>query len=480
VSAPRPPRFRARRGRPAGPPGLAAGGTPRGGPTRARLLALRVLERVERGAAFADLALHAGFRGGGLGARDRALATDLVCGTLRWRGRLDFLLGRVIPRPFESLEAPVRTLLRLGAYQIVCQGGVPAPAAVDQAVRAARAIGVERASGLVNAALRRLAREHREIALPSLESDPVGHLVHALSLPEWLARRWIDQFGAAEAAALAAACNGVPPLTVRANALRCGRDELLAELRGRWPDARATRWSPLGAVLGHGGNPAADPAFAEGRFTVQDEAAQLVVALLDAKPGERALDVCAAPGGKATALAERVGPAGRVVALDRHARRLALVLRDARRLGLGNLETHVVDATQELAPAAPPASFARVLVDAPCSGLGTLRRNPDLRWRAQPGDSAALAPVQLALLRRAAGALGPGGALVYSTCTLAPEENEAVVSAFLAEKPEFRVAAREDLPACVRPLVGDDGFLRVFPHLHEADGFFAARLERSE
>jgi 16S rRNA (cytosine967-C5)-methyltransferase len=347
-------------------------------------------------------------------------------------------------------------------------------------VRAARAIGVERASGLVNAALRRLAREHREIALPSLEDDPVGHLVHALSLPEWLARLWIDQFGAAEAAALAAACNRVPPLTVRVNALRCERDALLEELRGRWPEARAARWSPLGVVLGHGGNPAADPGFAEGRFTVQDEAAQLVVALLDAKPGERALDVCAAPGGKATALAERVGPAGRVVALDRHARRLALALRDARRLGLGNLETHVLDATQELAPAVPPASFARVLVDAPCSGLGTLRRNPDLRWRAQPGDSAALAPVQLALLRRAAGALGPGGTLVYSTCTLAPEENEAVVRAFLAEKPEFRVAPREVAPECVRPLLCGDGFLRVFPHLHEADGFFAARLERSE
>jgi 16S rRNA (cytosine967-C5)-methyltransferase len=479
VSAPRPPRQRARRGRPAGRAGLAAGGAARGGPTRARLLALRVLERVERGAAFADLALHAGLRAGGLGARDRALATDLVCGTLRWRGRLDYLLGRVIPRPLESLEAPVRTLLRLGAYQLVCQGGVPAPAAVDQAVRAARAIGVERATGLVNAALRRLAREHREIALPSHADDPVGHLVHALSLPEWLARRWIDELGAESAAALAAACNEVPPLAVRANPLRGGRDALLEDLRPRWPEARAARWSPLGVVLGHGGNPAADPAFAEGRFTVQDEGAQLVVALLDPRAGERALDVCAAPGGKATALAEQVGPAGRVVALDRHPRRLALALRDARRLGLGNLEIHVLDATRELAPAAPPASFARVLVDAPCSGLGTLRRNPDLRWRAQPGDPEALAPVQLALLRRAADALGPGGALVYSTCTLAPEENEAVVRAFLAERPEYRVAPRERAPEAVRPLLGDDGFLRCMPHLHGTDGFFAARLERS-
>jgi len=476
VSAPRPPRVpRARRGRPPGRAGLAAGGGDRGGPTRARLLALRVLERVERGAAFADLALHAGLRSGGLGVRDRALATELVCGTLRWRGRLDWLLGQVIPRPFESLEPPVRSLLRLGAYQIVMLESVPAPAAVDQSVRAARAIGVERAAGLVNAALRRLAREHRELAPPSLAADPLAHLVHALSLPEWLARRWLEQFGAEEAAALAAASNEVPPLTVRSTG---PRDALLAELRERWPEARATRFAPFGVVLGRGGNPAADPAFAAGRFAVQDEGSQLVVALLDPQPGERVLDVCAAPGTKANAIAAQVGPGGRVVGVDVNPRRLALVGRESRRLGLGNLELHAADARRDLSPVAPPGSFDRVLVDAPCSGLGTLRRNPDLRWRVTPTDSAELAGVQLALLRRAALALRPGGALVYSTCTLSPEENEAVVHAFLADSPTFRPTAPDALPEALRPLLGSDGFLRTFPHRHDADGFFAARLER--
>jgi 16S rRNA (cytosine967-C5)-methyltransferase len=474
VTAPRPPH--ARRRRPAGRAGLAAGGGERGGPTRARLLALRVLERVERGAAFADLALHAGLRGGGLGARDRALATELVCGTLRWRGRLDWLLAQVIPRPLESLEPPVRSLLRLGAYQIALLDAIPAPAAVDQSVRAARAIGLERAAGLVNAALRRLAREHRQLTPPSLEADPLGHLVHALSLPEWLARRWLEQLGAAEAAALAAASNAVPPLGVRCRDA-AARDALLEELRPRWPDARAMRFAPAGAVLGRGGNPAADPAFAAGRFAVQDEGSQLVVELLGARPGERALDVCAAPGTKANALAERVGPAGRVVAIDVNARRLALVGRESRRLGLANLALHAADARRDLSPVAPPASFERVLVDAPCSGLGTLRRNADLRWRVTQADVAELAPLQLALLRRAALALRPGGALVYSTCTLSPEENEAVVHAFLAEAPELRITPLEAVPAALRPLLGDDGFLRTFPHRHDADGFFAARLE---
>jgi 16S rRNA (cytosine967-C5)-methyltransferase len=441
------------------------------------LLALRVLERVERGAAFADLALHAGLRGGGLGVRDRALATELVCGTLRWRGRLDWLLGQVIPRPFESLEPPVRSLLRLGAYQIVMLESVPAPAAVDQSVRAARAIGLERATGLVNAALRRLAREHRELVPPSLAEDPVGHLVHALSLPEWLARRWLEEFGPEEAAALAAASNTVPPLGVRCPSA-AARDALLEELRPRWPDARAMRFAPFGAVLGRGGNPAADPAFAAGRFAVQDEGSQLAVALLDPQPGERALDVCAAPGTKANAIAEQVGPSGRVVAVDINPRRLALVGREARRLGLANLVLHAADARQDLSEPAPPASFDRVLVDAPCSGLGTLRRNPDLRWRVTPAHSRELAPVQLALLRRAALALRPGGALVYSTCTLSPEENEAVVQAFLADASEFRPAPPDAIAASLRPLLGSDGFLRTFPHRHDADGFFAARLER--
>jgi 16S rRNA (cytosine967-C5)-methyltransferase len=211
---------------------------------------------------------------------------------------------------------------------------------------------------------------------------------------------------------------------------------------------------------------------------VQDEGSQLVVALLDPRPGESALDACAAPGAKATAIAERVGPSGRVVGIDRHARRLALVGREARRLGLVNLDLHALDASQDLGASAAPRSFDRVLVDAPCSGLGTLRRNPDLRWRARPDASEGLAALQLALLRRAAVALRPGGTLVYSTCTLAPEENEAVVRTFLAETTDLRLAAREATPAALRPLLDAEGFLRTFPHRHGADGFFAARLER--
>jgi len=454
----------------------------RGAPALARQLALRVLERVERAGAFADVLLHALLGRGGLSTADRAFATDLVHGTLRWRGRLDFLLAHVLDGDQGKLEPLVANALRLGAYQIVLGAGrTPPQVAVDESVRCVRAAGAERATGLVNAVLRRLASEHAAIALPDLGRDPLGHLTHALSLPPWLAARWIELFGPEEAAALAAASNEIPPLVVRSNRLRTDRDALLVEMRERFPDAAACRFARDGIRLGRRGNPALDPAFLAGRFTVQDEASQLVVALVDPLPGHRVLDVCAAPGGKATALAERLGAdagGGEVVALDRHARRLDLVRRHARRLGLENVPCAARDATRPLADLASPRGFDRVLVDAPCSGLGTLRRNPDARWRIGPADPKRLAETQLAILRQAATTLVPGGVLVYSTCTLLPEENEAIVSAFLVERPDFALAAPDGAPAEARPLVGPDGFFRSFPQRHDADGFFAARLER--
>ncbi len=467
------PRGRRRRGRPL----LPASTRRRAAPTRARLLALRVLERVDRGGAFADLALHAALGRSDLAAGDRALATDLVYGTLRWRGRVDFLLSHVLDREPGKLEPSVANLLRLGAYQLCCGHRIPASAAVDQCVRTARAAGLERATGLVNAVLRRLAREHTGIAFPPLETDPVGHLTHALSLPRWLAERWVEAWGAEQAARLAEASNRVPPLTVRANPLRNDRDALLAELGERFPDARAGRFATGGIVLGPRGNPGHDPAFLDGRFTVQDEASQLVVELLDPRPGERVLDLCAAPGTKTTAIGERLGDAGEVVATDRNPRRLGLVGRDARRLGLANVTTRELDGTGSLAELAGDRPFDRILVDAPCSGLGTLRRNPDARWRVRPEDEERLADTQLALLRSAVGALRPGGVLVYSTCTLAAKENEGVIGALLAEVEGLRRRDASALPAAVQPLLDPDGFLRCWPQRHGTDGFFAAALE---
>jgi 16S rRNA (cytosine967-C5)-methyltransferase len=439
---------------------------------------VRVLERVERARAFADLSLHHALARSALSGPDRALATELVYGTLRWRGRLDALLSRLLERDLEQLDPMVRSALRIGAYQLLF-ARVPPTAAVDQAVRCTRALGAERATGLVNAVLRRLARDHAKLAPPSLESDPVAHLCEGLSLPRWIAERWLEIYGPGEAAALARACNDPPRLTVRANRTRTQRAALLGRLRETFPEARACTWASSGIALGRRGDPARDPAFLSGDYTVQDEASQAVIDLLDPQPGDRVLDTCAAPGTKSTGIAERVGEAGDVLALDRHPRRLQLVTRDARRLGLANLRTLQRDATRALDDVvASDGPFDRVLVDPPCTGLGVLRRNPDARWRVRPGDPPELARTQRAILASAAATLRVGGRLVYSTCTLLPEENEAVVGDFLDDFPGFALQPPEALPARLAPLLDPAGFLRCLPHRHDTDGFFAACLER--
>jgi 16S rRNA (cytosine967-C5)-methyltransferase len=476
------------RGRPGASDPSPNGSRRRGsGPTLARLIAVRVLERVERVRAYADLALHHALAQSNLASNDRALATDLVYGTLRWRGRIDHHLRALLDRPLDEVEPLVLTTLRIGAYQILFSTRIPDNAAVDEAVRCARAVGAERATGLVNAVLRRLARERDAISFPSAEEDPVGHLQHALSLPRWIAERWLADYGLKDAARLAEACNHPPPLTARVNPRKTTREALLEKLRPLFPDAMPCALASQGIVLGRKGDPGRDPLFREGAYTVQDEASQLVVELLDPQPDDRVLDVCAAPGTKTSAIAERLGESGSVLALDRHARRLNLIARNVRRLELPGVSTLVRDATRSLqdlplAAGEPTpdagAHFDRVLVDAPCSGLGAMRRNPDARWRVRMEDLASLAKVQGAILARAADVLSPGGRLVYSTCTVMSEENEDVVQDFLREHTNFRLIGRDELPAHLHPVLDHDGFMRCHPHLHDTDGFFAACLTR--
>ena len=482
---------RRHRGRPQA--GNESTSTRRPQPTQARLLAVRVLDRVQRARAYADLSLHHQLAHTNLSLPDRALTTELVYGTLRWRGRIDYLLDQFLDPPIDQLEPVVASSLRIGAYQLLFSDRIPDSAAVDEAVRCTRALGSERATGLVNAVLRRLARQHREMPLPALDEQPLQHLMYALSLPEWIAARWLADYGAEDAAALAIASNAPPPLTVRANVTKNDRDTLMDHVRERFPDVTPCRYARDGLRLGPKGDPGRDPGFLAGAFTVQDEAAQLVVALLDPRPGDLVLDTCAAPGTKTTAIAERLAGRGGVLALDRHPRRLRLVARATRRLELAGVHILERDATRPLGDLptrwmhtleglrespSERVLFDRALVDAPCSGLGTLRRNPDARWRVTAAAPSELARTQVSLLKQAASVLRPGGSLVYSTCTLTHEENEEVVQAFLRDTPSFRSTSRDALPEEVSGVIGTDGFLRCLPHVHNADGFFAARFTR--
>jgi 16S rRNA (cytosine967-C5)-methyltransferase len=442
-------------------------------PTPARRIAHEVLVRVEVGGAYADRALDAELqRAGALDPREAALATELVYGTLRRQIAIDHALVRFSDRSLEALEAPVRAALRLGAHQIL-NLRVPDHAAVSESVDLARARsqGREGSAGYVNAVLRALARGKDEVRPPDRAVDPIGHLAVVESHPRWLVERWSAWLGAEDTAALCRANNEPAPMALRVNRVRARRDEVAAALGGE-----AGRWAPDAVVLRDARPPDRLEGFAEGRLSVQDEAAQLVSLYAAPEPGFNVLDACAAPGGKACHLAEIMGDRGRVLAVDLHSRKAEQIAETAARLGLRAVETRAADLTRPL-PGETEGAFDLVLLDAPCSGLGTLRRHPELKARRAPGDLAKLAALQASLLANSVRYVKPGGVLVYAVCTLSEEECDAQVGAFLAAHDEL-VPAPPPGGAAWRDLCDARGFLRTFPHRHGTDGFFAARLRR--
>jgi len=418
--------------------------------------ALDVLGRVARGRPLAGALDGAAARLAD--ARDRALLHELVLGTLRRRGWLDHVISRLSSRPFESLSPATTDALRLGAYQLLFLR-VPAHAAVSESVELARELE-PRAAGFVNAILRRLQREGPP-AEPDSASDPLGWMRTAGSLPGWLAERWLARLGPAVALARARAALLVPPTFVRLNPrVADARERLAASGLELEPAEVPGAWRVSGGPIA--------PLAESGVVYVQDEGSQLV-ARLAAGPG-LLLDACAAPGGKALLLADLAGSDTRVVAADASRERLAVMRRLARRWGATRLQLLGADALQ------PPfrREFDGVLLDAPCSGLGTLARNPDIRWRITAADLERQRDRQRSLLASLARLVRAGGQLVYATCSLEPEETHEVVDAFLAENPRF---ALDELPEWARPFARD-GRVELDPAQRAGDGFFAVRLRR--
>lgn len=442
-------------------------------PVSARAEALRILCRVEVDAAYADILLDRALSRRGLAVRDRALTTELVYGTLRWQRRLDWHLARVSRRPLAELDPWVRNLLRLTAYQLLLLDRIPARAAVHEAVELAKRLGHPGVAEFVNATLRALVRSGRELPAP-LPEDPVAALAVRASFPDWLAVRWAARYGFAEAEALLAALNDRAPLTLRVNPLKADPETLRRALQGEGIEARPCRFAPDGLVAA--GVPALDrlPALRAGWCVVQDEASILVGHLLAPEPGEAVADVCAAPGTKTTHLAGLMADRGRLLAFDPHPGRLGRVQEACRRLGVSIVEC-LEGEVARLAPAYPEACH-RVLVDAPCSNLGVLRRNPEAKWRCREADLPALQVRQRVILEAAATMVRPGGVLVYATCSLEPEENEGVVEPFLAAHPAFAPAPPP--PGFPAACVDARGTLRMLPHRHGSDGFTAVRLRR--
>jgi 16S rRNA (cytosine967-C5)-methyltransferase len=442
-----------------------------GGRPDARALAHEVLVRVETTEAFADVLLGQRLAGTRLRPADRALATRIVYGTLAWQGRLDHHLAGLVRTPLADLDPPVRAALRLGLYQLLLLDRVPPYAAVASSVSLARSVG-RGAAGLVNAVLRRAAAAGTTgLPLPDPAADPIGRLAVEWSHPRWLVERWAREMVSQDLPALLAANNVRGSTALRANPLRVTRDGLLEELSEAGVEAAPSRWARDGVIVRRGGARLRElPGWREGRLAFQGEPSQLVTALLGLEPGDRVLDACAAPGGKAMHAAGMVAGRGLVAALDSRRGGARRIVAEAARLGAGTVRAVVGDARH------PPLAgrFDAVLVDAPCSGLGTLGRHPELRWRRRPEDIPRLAALQREILDGVAPLVRPGGVLVYAVCTLTRDENEAVLEWLRSAHPGF---ALEHAATLVPPeLVTPAGTLRTLPHRHGLDGFFAARL----
>ncbi len=441
-----------------------------------RALAVDILRRIDDEQAFAEPLLDSVLSSGHAPAEaDRGLLTFLVYGTLRMRGLLDFLIDRFYRGKPATLEPGVRNILRVALFQVRFAEKIPAYAAVDEAVNTAKRLTPGR-DKLVNAILRNALRGLPGVVFPHPESDPAGHLSVVHSHPLWLVNRWISSFGLDETRALCRADNEIPPLALRVNMLRATRDEMQARLARKGLEVRAASWSPDGIVLAKPPSSLREmPEVAEGLLFIQDEASQMVSRLLAPRSGERVLDLCAGTGGKTTHLAALMENGGKIVAADILQAKLTALESTARRWGIETVRTALVDATDP-GGTARLGTFDRVLVDAPCSGLGTLRRNPEIRWHLTETKLAEFPDRQGRILANAAARVKPGGVLLYSTCSVMPEENDGVVAAFLDKHPGFAPARP---PAGFPPGAVDDfGFFRTFPHRHGTDGFFGALLAR--
>ncbi|MEZ5066781.1 MAG: 16S rRNA (cytosine(967)-C(5))-methyltransferase RsmB [bacterium] len=434
----------------------------------AREVAIETLLAWERSRETADALLAERLDASRLAPRDRDLAAELVRGVFRWRGRLDWQLASLVDRPVESLDPPVLACLRLGLYQLDRLDRIPRHAAVDTSVQLAKRYARRGASGLVNAVLRRAPEALLALVEPDASEDPVGHLAARTSHPRWLLERWVARLGFRRTLQLAAANNTKPSLTLRVTSDRVDAVDLLADLAARGVAAEPGRFLPDTVRLLDGWTPAISEWLADGTVVVQDEAAGLVAYVARPAGGLRVLDVCAAPGGKAVRFADLCGDA-EIVAADRSARRLASLRQTLARTGVPGIRLLVADGLQP----ATRGGFGRVLVDAPCTNTGVLGRRPDARWRRGPEDVIRLATLQGELLDAGREQVGPGGLLVYSTCSLEPEENEHVVRDYLARHPgDTIVSAAEVLPE----EIVENGCLRVEPHEHGTDGAFAAAI----
>lgn len=468
--------------------------SPTGRSWNARKIAAAALQTIERTRAFSDDAFDHITKDLVVSERDRHLAFELVYGVLRHYLTLDWRLDQVSRKPMARLPLTVATTLRVAAYQLLYLDRIPASAAVNEAVQLIRKQPGHNWSGFVNAVLRNLLRQ----PVPPMP-DPAVDAAQTLSIryacPLWLVERWRQTFGLTKAEHLCQQSLGIPPLTIRTNSLQCSRSDLLARLQSEGIFAQETTVSPVGLTLDKCGNPGQITALKDGWCYVEDEAAQLIPLLLDPQPGDRVLDACAAPGGKTTHLAQLMKNQGNIVALDRHQGRLDRLVSNCARLGIsivqpvhcdlsassGSRLTNESTTTHHAAPAMLNEPFDRILVDAPCSALGILRRHPEGKLIKGLSTIQHARTLQREILNRVCDLLRPGGILVYSACSVEPEETTEIISDYCQEHPEFyQESVTPWVPPAGQSLITDPGHLCTAFQTLNMDGFFACRLKKSE
>jgi 16S rRNA (cytosine967-C5)-methyltransferase len=445
-------------------------------PKTPRGICLEILNRAGEGDRPLDALLSDSFkRYRHLTPIDRAFLTELTYGTFRWRGKLDWVVRQFSKIPLERVEFEILNVLRIGLYQILFLSRTPTSAAVNEAAELGKKFRGKGGAAFVNAILRSILRQRETIPYPEFGADPALHISVMQSHPLWLVQRWVEELGAQEALRICVANNQIAPLTLRINSLKGNRSDLMAKLVKEGLDVLPTPFSEDGIVLRDPPPTSELPFLNHGLYIIQDEASQGVSLLLDPRPGETILDVCAAPGGKTTHIAQRMNDQGEIYAVDLSRERLRFVEESCSKLGITIVKSRKGDATRPL-PVPDGLKFDRILTDVPCSGFGTLRRNPDLKWRKGENDIRRLSRLQLAILKNASSYLKAEGVLVYSTCTVFHEENEDVVDAFLRDCPEFHLDSIEPmLPPSLRSLASA-GTFKTFPPKDEMDGFFAARI----
>lgn len=444
-------------------------------PKTIRHLAVDILIQVQKSQDFAsELISNCLDRHSLSGTPDGRLLTHLVYGVLRFRGHLDWILGKLYRGTLSQIDEGVKNILRLSLYQLKYSDRLPAYAVVDEAVKIAKIIHPKQTS-LVNAILRNYLRRGQNLPFPSEENHTAEYIAAFHSHPLWLVKKWLKIYGAQETKDLCSANNDLPPLTLRVNTLKISRESLRQKLTSDGFDAQLTKYSPDGITLNTSASPIQKTDFFKAGFLrIQDEAAQLIAYLIDQREELSLLDACAGTGGKTTHLAAMIKNEGRIVAVDRNPERIAELKQEAIRLGIYNIEVQTADLCTAL-PASFKERFDWVLVDAPCSGTGTLRRNPEIKWRTTEKDVHQFATAQKIILKHSSAAVKKGGFLIYCTCSLLPEENENIITDFLKHNAHFSISSPP--PSINAPFIDRHGFFHSYPHKHHMDGLFAAILK---